>query len=249
MEKIKGYSMLATTLINQFRNDPFGINNVKNAWVSMNLVLTGCVASLATGAALSIAEAASSSSTTPGASASRSMAAAGTNGSGNDTPGGNEGGGESGSAGAGNGAGASGGSGVAVAAVDGGGTMSREETVFVMNQIVSLFETVKSFQDSKIKSSNTGIESGGIIDSNSNTYLLLNELIYASIQLIQQASFALPMQRVIRLDRDRQVIELCCELYGSVEYLDRFIIENDFNIDEIELLPMGREVTYHVQGA
>jgi hypothetical protein len=229
--------------------------------------------------------------------------------------------------------------------------MSREETVHVMNQIVSLFESVKSFQDTKIKSSNTepqkkiysgndggggvytlevtdetsymlsyvkngitktnsggairtggtgymlqpsgggpvisaginpdglstiagqitwsdgttesismvlipaggsggeGANTEGIIDSSSNTYLLLNELIYASIQLIQNVSFSLPMQRTIRLGRDRQAIELCCELYGSVDYLDKFIIENDFNIDEIELLPMGREVTYYVKSA
>jgi hypothetical protein len=105
-----------------------------------------------------------------------------------------------------------------------------------------MFETVKSFQDYKIGNDI-------IIDSNSNSYLLLNELIYSSIQLIQDASFSLPMQRSIRLDRDRQVIELCCELYGSSDYLDKFIAENDFNIDEIELLPMGREVTYYVQSA
>jgi hypothetical protein len=111
-----------------------------------------------------------------------------------------------------------------------------------MNQLISLFEGIKSFQDRK-----TG--NNIIVDSNSSTYLLLNELIYSSIQLIQDASFSLPMQRTIKLNRERQVIELCCELYGTADYLDKFIAENNFNIDEIELIPMGREVTYYVKVA
>jgi hypothetical protein len=57
------------------------------------------------------------------------------------------------------------------------------------------------------------------------------------------------MQKTITLDRDRQVIELCAELYGTTDYVDDFIIENNFNIDEIELLPMGKKVSYYVKGA
>jgi hypothetical protein len=258
MEKIKGYSQLITSIVNQFKNDPFGTKNVKNAFTSTCLVLNGCIASIATGSALSIAEVASSSS--GGFSASRSMSTPsaegsrntpgdnGSGGSGGDDSGGGSGGsggddsgGDSGSSGGLNNDGYSSG-GDSIAARDGGGTISREETIQVMNQLIALFETIKSFQDTKIGNNI-------IIDSNSNTYLLLNELIYASIQLIQNVSFSLPMQRTILLNRDRQVIELCCELYGSSDYLDKFIAENDFNIDEIELIPMGREVTYYVKVA
>jgi hypothetical protein len=239
MEKIKGYSQLIASIVNQFKNDPFGAKNVKNAFASTRLVLNGCIASIAMGSALSIAEAASSSSA--GFSASRGMSTLSAEGFRN-TPDGTGSGGDSGGPGGGlNNDGYSSG-GDSIAAGDGGGTVSREETIEVMNQLIALFETVKNFQDTKIGNNI-------IIDSNSNTYLLLNELIYASIQLIQNASFSLPMQRTIRLNRDRQVIELCCELYGSADYLDKFIAENDFNIDEIELIPMGREVTYYVKVA
>jgi hypothetical protein len=176
-------------------------------------------------------------------------------GSGGGTGGGSDGdsgGGTGGGSGGGTGGGSDGDSGgglendstgsIAAAAGDGGGTISREEAIHVMNQLILLFETIKNFQDAKIGNNI-------MIDSNSNTYLLLNELVYLSIRLIQNASFSLPMQRTIRLNRDRQVIELCCELYGSADYLDKFIAENDFNIDEIELIPMGREVTYYVKAA
>jgi hypothetical protein len=57
------------------------------------------------------------------------------------------------------------------------------------------------------------------------------------------------MQKTITLDRDRQVIELCAELYGTTDCVDDFIIENNFNIDEIELLPMGKKVSYYVKSA
>jgi hypothetical protein len=233
MEKIKGYSQLITAITNQFKNDPFGTTNVKNTFASTCLVLNGCIASILSGSALSIAEAASSFSL-GGFSASRSLGAvADSPGGGGNTSGGsdsefNEGSDSSG--------------GDSTAAGDTGGIISREETIQVINQLISLFETVKKFQDRKIGNDI-------IVDSNSSTYLLLNELVYSSIQLIQNASFSLPMQRTIWLNRDRQIVELCCELYGSADYLDKFISENDFNIDEIELLPMGREVTYYVKVA
>jgi hypothetical protein len=59
------------------------------------------------------------------------------------------------------------------------------------------------------------------------------------------------MQRSITLNRDRNFIELCAELYGGVDnyYLDRFISENNLNIDELEIIPMGREVSYYVQAS
>jgi hypothetical protein len=231
MEKIKGYSQLITAIINQFKNDPFGTTNVKNAFASTRLVLNGCIAAIASGSALSIAAASSSS----GGSASRSMSvtSADTAGRGQD----DSGGGDTNS-GLNNDSSGS----ITVAVGDSGGAISREETIQIMNQLISLFENIKSFQDTK-----TG--SDIIVDSNSSTYLLLNELMYSSIKLIQDASFSLPMQRTIKLNRDRQVIELCCELYGTADFLDKFIAENDFNIDEIELIPMGREVTYYVKVA
>jgi hypothetical protein len=232
MEKIKGYSQLITAIINQFKNDPFGTTNVKNAFASTRLVLNGCIASIASGSALSIAAAASSSG---GISASRSMGitSADTAGPGQ----GDSGGGDTNSGFDNDSSGS-----ITAAAGDSGGAISREETIQIMNQLISLFENIKSFQDTKTANDI-------VVDSNSSTYLLLNELMYSSIKLIQDASFSLPMQRTIKLNRDRQVIELCCELYGTADYLDKFIAENDFNIDEIELIPMGREVTYYVKVA
>jgi hypothetical protein len=198
-EKIKGYTQLITQIIKQFKNDPFGINNIKNSFASTRLVLTASIASLSSGAALSITE-----------------NAAGTN---------------SGSIESG-------------PYSSGASVLSRESVVFSAIEINNLFETIKTFEDSKIKQN-------VFIDSNATSYLLLSELVYNSIQIILNMSFSLPMRRTIILDRDRNFIELCAELYGTVDnyYLDRFISENDFNIDELEIIPMGREVSYYVKSA
>lgn len=189
-EKIKGYSKMTAQLINQYKNDPFGIKNIANAYATARLALTGAVASIASGSALSIAGVAASSG--------RDISA---------------------------------------------GTASREEAIETANTIMELLETVREFSDSKIAQN-------AFVDADSGAYLVLVELVQASVELIMNASFALPMQRTITLDRDRQVVELCAELYGGVDdYLDQFIMENNFNIDEIQLIPMGRKVSYYVQSA
>jgi prophage DNA circulation protein len=193
-EKIKGYTQLITRMVNQFRNDPYGIKNIKNAFVSTRLVLSGAAASIASGSALSIVNAASvlSGSGTPAESAV--------------------------------------------------GVTSREAAIDAAVRIISLLETVKEFEDAKV-------EEDVFVDHNASSYFQLQQLVYASARLIMDDSFSLPMRRTITLGRDRQIIELCCELYGSEDYLDRFIQENNFNLDEIELLPMGKEVSYYVESA
>jgi prophage DNA circulation protein len=108
-EKIKGYSNLTAQLINQFQNDPFGVKNIKNAFATARLGLTGAVASVAAGASTSTARAAVSSAEASAQAATADAAiASGATGSGtaaggsaNTGGGGSSGGGSSGSGGAG----------------------------------------------------------------------------------------------------------------------------------------------------
>jgi hypothetical protein len=107
-----------------------------------------------------------------------------------------------------------------------------------------MLETITAFGDTKVAQN-------VFVDSDPEAYLALTRVARMSVRLILHVSFALPMQRTITLDRDRQAIELCAELYGSVEngVIDRFIRQNNLNIDEIGLLPMGKKVSYYVQNA
>ena len=119
--------------------------------------------------------------------------------------------------------------------------ISRESVVNSVIQINNLLSSVKDFEDSKVINND-------FIDNNATTYLTLIELVNSSAQIILNTSLSLPMRKIIKLERDRNVIELCAEIYESVEnyYIDKFIIENNLNIDELEIIPMGREVSYYV---
>ncbi|MCL2381356.1 MAG: DNA circularization N-terminal domain-containing protein [Treponema sp.] len=185
--KIQGYSALTATLINQFRHDPFDFRKTRNAYTSAMLGLTGAVAAIASGAAVSTAHAASSS----GASAAA-------------------------------------------------GPATRDEAVETAGRILEMLHNVMAFSDDRIAQNI-------FVDANSSSYINLKTLVLQSARLIVNASFALPMQRIFTIDRDRQIIELCAELCGTVDCLDEFIMINNFNIDEIELLPMGTKVMHYVQ--
>jgi hypothetical protein len=235
-EKIKGYSRLISQIVNQFKNDPLGVNNIKNAFASTRLILSEAIASVASGAALSIADSAirgGLSSPAGGGGLAGAVPGAGSSGAidGSDSDTGADG------------AEATGG-GVTGPEASGNGILTREAAVAVAVQLNSLLQTIREYEDKKIKGN-------AFIDTNASTYILLAQLVNKSIQLILNACFSLPMRRTIKLDRDRNYIELCAELYGSVDdyYLDRLIIENNLNIDEMEIIPMGREVTYYVESA
>ncbi|EMB43586.1 DNA circularization N-terminal domain-containing protein [Treponema denticola] len=120
--------------------------------------------------------------------------------------------------------------------------VSRSEALNAAGEIENLFWTIKKFDDEKVKTNK-------FVDKNADSYFGLYNLIYKSILLIINASFALPMQRTVVLDRDRQLIELSAELYGSVDYVDSLIFDNKLTADEITVLPMGKEITYYVKSA
>jgi hypothetical protein len=210
-EKIQGYTKLTTDLINQYKNDPFGIEKIKKAYAGAKLGLTSAVASIASGSALTVSKVASSSGTASKKSSTSSSSSTSAGKSGTDKN---------------------------------AGTSSRKEAIEAANKVLALMEQITAFSDTKI-------EQDAFVDSDSTSFLALSELVQNSVQLILNASFALPMQRTITLDRDRNVIELCAELYGSVDsdIIDQFIMENNLSIDEIQLLTMGREVSYYVQVA
>lgn len=61
-----------------------------------------------------------------------------------------------------------------------------------------------------------------------------------------QASFSLVAERVLVLDRNRTIVDVCAELYGVVDSRLDFLIEtNNLSGDEILELPSGREILYY----
>lgn len=136
------------------------------------------------------------------------------------------------------------GSGASGAGAEGGSTTgsfkSRAAVLNAAESVTELFETYKTYMDSQIAKD-------AFVDSGEG-YSALLQTIASSIQVMQKAAFNLPMTRIVKLGRDRQVIELLAELYGAEGFnrIDEFINDNHLNADEIVLIPMGREVRYYV---
>lgn len=129
-----------------------------------------------------------------------------------------------------------------------GGFASRESAVSAAIELAELLDRVQDYCDARIRAIQA-IENENPVSTfaeTSEAYSAMQEAAYLSIAHILNHSFTLKMRHVIVLDRDRQVLELLAELYGSVdEHLDEFISDNRLNINEIALIPTGREVAYY----
>lgn len=135
--------------------------------------------------------------------------------------------------------GGSGASGGASENVSEGGFLSRGSVLSAADAVTEQFEIYKEYVDSQI-------EKDAFVDTGEG-YSALLETIVSAVQVLETVSFELPITRIVKLGRDRQVLELLCELYGEEGFdrLDQFIADNELTADEIVLLPMGREVRYY----
>lgn len=86
----------------------------------------------------------------------------------------------------------------------------------------------------------------GLIDTG-EAYQQLQEAVALTAGYLVQISFTLVPEKAVVLDRERSIIELCAELYGTVEdeQLDFFIASNDFTGSQILLLERGTKVKYY----
>lgn len=86
----------------------------------------------------------------------------------------------------------------------------------------------------------------GVVDTG-ESYQAAQDAAAKAAGYLVQSSFSLVPERRIVLDRDRTLLDMCAELYGSVsnETLDLFIDSNDLSGDEIIEIPRGRSVVYY----
>lgn len=203
MQKVTGYMTMITSIVNNAKKDPVGINAIKNQFAVTNVAWAGMLAAFSSGVSLTAEEQKGASVPTTG---------------GND--------------------GSSGGGSVSTTAT--GAMKSRAEVMEVVEQIEEAFASYKEYCD-KIVATDSFVD-------NSDTYEKLLNVVVLSEKLLIENSFRLPTVKIIRLDRDRQIIELLCQLYGADGFnrMDEFINDNDLTADEIVCIPMGREVRYYV---
>ena len=134
----------------------------------------------------------------------------------------------------------SGGSGnVAGVQANAGKILSRGDVFTIADAVTAQFEIYKNYIDSQV-AKNAFVDTG-------ESYEAVLETVIKAVEMLHEVAFDLPMARTIKLGKDRQLFELLCELYGKQGFdrVDEFIMDNGLNADEIELIPMGREVRYY----
>ena len=121
-----------------------------------------------------------------------------------------------------------------------GAFTSRSDVLSAVTTLESMFDDYKNYCDKQI--------SKNVFIDNSDSYEKLLNVVSYSLQALVETSFTLPTTRIITLGRDRQIIELLCELYGAdgFTHMDEFINDNKLTADEIVCIPMGREIRYYV---
>ncbi len=124
---------------------------------------------------------------------------------------------------------------------------TRPEAIEAAATVVALHERVTAWRDAEY--ANLGENSVGIRRGNIDTGTA-NQALQSSVALttgyLVQISFSLLPERRITLDRDRTIVDLCAELYGTVDdRLDYFISTNSLSASEILEVPKGRRIVYY----
>lgn len=131
---------------------------------------------------------------------------------------------------------------------------------YVTGQVVSVVNTQFTTKTDAITAAETVLDQLDAVTTWSDTALTALEVVdtggaYQQLQsavalcagYLIEISFTLKQERSVFLDRDRTIIDLAAELYGSVDdKLDFLISTNNLSGDEHIEIKRGREIVYYV---
>ncbi len=117
--------------------------------------------------------------------------------------------------------------------------VTKTEALQAAEVVLTQLEDVTNWRDENFQSL-------GEVDTGAG-YQKLQEAVALTAGFLVEISFSLKQERSIVLDRNRTIVDLAAELYGSVDdQLDFLINSNDLSGSEILELPKGREIVYYV---
>lgn len=117
--------------------------------------------------------------------------------------------------------------------------VTKTEALTAAEAILEQFASVVTWRDDNFQALEE-IDTGG-------AYQQLQEAVALTAGFLVEISFSLKQERRLILDRDRTIIDLVAELYGSIDaHLDFFITSNDLSGSEILEIPKGREVVFYI---
>ncbi len=116
---------------------------------------------------------------------------------------------------------------------------TKPEALAAAESILTQLEEVEAWREENFASLET-VDSGA-------AYQQLQEAVAIAAGFLVEISFSLKQERFLVLDRNRTIIDLVAELYGSIDdQLDFFITSNDLSGSEILELERGRTVVYYI---
>lgn len=116
---------------------------------------------------------------------------------------------------------------------------TKTEALEAADAVLTQLADVVAWRDENFQSLGE-VDTGG-------AYQQLQEAVALTAGFLVEISFSLKQERSIILDRNRTIIDLAAELYGSVDdQLDFLINSNNLSGSEILELPKGREIVYYV---
>lgn len=129
---------------------------------------------------------------------------------------------------------------------------TRPEALDAADQILTQFDSAVTWRDERMTelseaSPETSVEGGAIIDIGTS-YQTLQESVAQAAGFLVESSFQLVPERAVVLERNRTILDLCGQLYGSTsnERLGFLIQSNDLSGDQILELKRGDKILYYV---
>lgn len=114
----------------------------------------------------------------------------------------------------------------------------RPEAILAAEQLLAQIEVLAAWRDEQFAVI-------GEVDDGSSWQATQDLLATVAGALVDQ-SFDLAAERVLVLTSDRSIIDVCFEVYGSVDdKLDTLLADNDLSGDEVIELPRGRRIVYY----
>lgn len=113
---------------------------------------------------------------------------------------------------------------------------TKTDALRAADALLNQFDRLVTWRDNNY----VGVDTG-------ESYQKLQRAVALTAGYLVEISFTLKQERRLVLDRDRTIIDLAAELYGSVDdQLDFLINSNNLSGDEILELPRGREIVYYI---
>jgi len=85
-----------------------------------------------------------------------------------------------------------------------------------------------------------------LVDDDFSTYQQIQELVNLTAGYLLELSFTLQQQKTFVCDKDYALPVIANKLYGSIDFEQRIIADNNLQGDELFFVSKGKQIIYYV---